>query len=45
MQHHKLAFSSMDENNFEDNTIICKKLATIASGQKNVARPFVSNYR
>ena len=40
-KHHKLAFWSMVENHFENNTIRCEKLATIVSGQKNVVRPFV----
>ena len=38
---HKLAFWSMVENNFENNTIRCKKLTTTVSGQKNVAQSFV----
>ena len=33
--HHKLAFSSMVVNHFENNTIRWKKLATIVSGRKN----------
>ena len=32
---------SMVENHFENNTIKCKKLTTVVSGRKNVARPFV----
>ena len=40
-EHHKQAFWSMVENHFENNTIRCQKLATIVSGRKNVARPFV----
>ena len=31
----------MVENHFENNTIICKKPTTIASGWKNVTRPFI----
>ena len=31
----------MVENNFEKTTIRCRKLATIVSGRKNVAQPFV----
>ena len=40
-EHHKLAFWSMVENHFENNTIRCKKLTTIVSGRKNVPQPWV----
>ena len=37
----KLIVLNTVENHFEKNTIRCKKLATIISVRKNVARPFV----
>ena len=39
MEHQKLAFEEWFNNTLKNNTIRCKKLTTIVSGQKNVARP------